>query len=402
MSVYVARSPIFNQAMDTFGYELVYNSGSPDRTGQTSTSPVGFCFETDQPLAGGRSLIIGGDPRDLARSLAQSNRADNTVVTIPASLEVSGDVMDAAHKLEQLGARLVIDGINTTHLHHALLDLASFVRLNAAQDWDEVAKTARSLAGSHLELMASHVDTEETFNDLKDLGVNYFAGGFLSSAPEHSSTELPSLATSRLLLLREINQPDLDIDSLARVIGTDVAMTYRLLRLVNSAAIGLRQHVTSVKHAAMMLGLNGVRKWAAVLVLQELGSPKSPELMIQSLIRAAFCESIAQRGPLFDRGGELYLLGLFSMIDALLSFPLEAILPQLPLAPDLKAALEGEENEVSRVLDLVTAYENANWPVVDQIAGEFAQHEERIALAYRQAVEAATELAADWLVVEAG
>jgi c-di-GMP-related signal transduction protein len=389
--MYVARHPIFDRVMETFGYELVFNA--PTISGAT-TSPAAFSPESDYALAGGRSLVVAGDPRPMAKMLSRSTYLGETVVAVPASLPASDDVLEAALHIERLGGRVAMDGIQLRHLDHALMKVASIARIDATRIDDELKALVRELSSTKLDLMATNVSSAEAVEPLKDLGFDYFTGQFISIPQESQDGELPALATSRLLLLRELNRPELDVDGLAQAISTDVAMTYRLLTLINSAAIGLKHTVTSVRQATIMLGMNGIRKWASVLVLQEIGSAKSRELIIQSLIRATFCEAIAQRGPLVERSSELYLLGLFSMIDALLDRPMDLILRSLPLAIDLKDALQGETNEVSRVLDLVTAYENANWSVVDRIAIQFAQQEERVAHAYRQAVAQATELAA--------
>lgn len=391
MSEYVARQPIFDRSMDTFGYELVYRS-SDGASGRPARRDL--CLVADRDLAGGRSLLVTADPRDLVTTLGRPEMLERTVVAIPGSATVNASLMDAARQLEQRGASLALDIEDVSPISPELLQLATYARIDASAASDILRAIAHELESSSVRLIATNVSSDDTRDELETLGFDYFAGSLISLGHESLGDSLPALATSRLLLLRELNRPELDVDGIARAIASDVSLSVKLLTLVNSAALGLRQHVTSVKHAAMMLGLNGIRKWSAVIAIQDLATGKPRELIIQSLIRASFCEAVAQRGPLFERTGELYLLGLFSMIDALLDRPLDVILGQLPLAMDLKEALLGEPNEVARVLDLVTAYESANWAHVDEIAGEFAQHEERVAQAYRQAVASATLLAA--------
>lgn len=340
-----------------------------------------------EPLAAGRTLFLKASPCNLVRGRVQALPAESTVIEIPSSAAESDEVFEAAQDLRGLGFQLALDEVSCESVASPLARIVDLVKVDISASQPQVWRTlATEFTALGVKLIANHVDTRESVDLLTELGFEYFQGFFFARPTIDQSGEMPTSIASRLLLLREINRRELDLEGLARAISSDLGLTHKLLTLLNSAALGLRQHVTSIQHAVRMLGENGLRKWAAAILLRELAEPKPPELAIHSLTRAGFCEIFAERGPLYERSAELYLMGLFSHLDAILDRPMDTILDELPLAPDIKQALLGEPNQVSQVLEMARAYEKANWSRVEQIAVDFAQQEERVASAYCRAV----------------
>src|SRR5262249_30736845 len=151
----------FDRVMETFGYELVFNAPEPFNAGRTPTTPPAFSPDVDYALAGGRSLVVAGDPRPIANALSQSKYLGETVVAIPATLPSTDDVMDAALRIEQLGGRVALDRLQPRHLDHALLKVASIARIDAAHIDDELGKLVHDLSDTKLELMATNVTSSE-------------------------------------------------------------------------------------------------------------------------------------------------------------------------------------------------------------------------------------------------
>jgi EAL and modified HD-GYP domain-containing signal transduction protein len=165
-----------------------------------------------------------------------------------------------------------------------------------------------------------------------------------------------------------------------------VGLTYKLLRFINSAIFSLPNRITSIKQALVMLGVAGLRKWASIVVLADLGKDKPRELTVHSVLRARFCELLAQRSPLRHRSNDLFMTGLFSMIDAFLGRPLVEILATLPIDDDIKSALLGTPGDVRHIYDLVLAYERAGWDTVSALAGRLGLGEPDVGAAYQEAV----------------
>ena len=149
------------------------------------------------------------------------------------------------------------------------------------------------------------------------------------------------------------------------MIGADTNLVYKLLTYINSVGIGLTNHVSNLRQAAVLLGFSGIRSWVTLISLQTFSEDKPSELFTLSLLRAKFCELIAadlnRPGLTPDTG---FLIGMFSLLDVLLSQPMEEVLKEVALADDLNDALLGEDNDLRRILDLVIAYEQGDWDKV--------------------------------------
>jgi c-di-GMP-related signal transduction protein len=159
----------------------------------------------------------------------------------------------------------------------------------------------------------------------------------------------------------------MDFQELSNLIQNEMAMTYKLLKLVNSAAFGLRKRVEHIKQALNMLGETGIRKWASILLMADLAEDKPRELVVSSLVRAKFCELLSCVPKWGDQGPALFLVGLFSLLDAIVGRPLSELLAELPLKSDISGAILGQ-GELGTALDLISALEQGKWSEVTRLA----------------------------------
>jgi len=169
-------------------------------------------------------------------------------------------------------------------------------------------------------------------------------------------------------------------------------LTYKLLRLINSAYVGLPQEVGSIKHALMLLGLSTIKRWASLFVLGGMGKDKPEELMITSIVRAQFCESLAPMAGLANRGPELFMMGMLSLIEAFMDRPMADILADLPISEDIKAALQGDPNRLRQILDLMVSYERGEWKAFSEASQKLQFEEKEIPGFYFKAVASAHQI----------
>jgi len=189
-----------------------------------------------------------------------------------------------------------------------------------------------------------------------------------------------------------VQKPEPEFDEMAEIIGHDPALSYRVLRLVNSAAFGLRTEVTSIKHALLILGMKEIREWFPLLIMTTLTQDKPDELITVSVVRARLAELTARQTRLVDRSAELFLAGLFSTIDVLLDQPMHEALAGLPLPGDVQKALVGQEGPITPLYRLALAYEQGLWDEVSELAGREGVPEQVLPRAYAAAVSWAREL----------
>ena len=238
----------------------------------------------------------------------------------------------------------------------------------------------REILPKHVRLLAEKIETEEEFQQALTYGYVLFQGYFFCKPTILQQKRLTSNALSKMRLLREINRQNVDFSSITGVISSDTNLVHKLLTYINSAGVGLANHVSNLKQATVLLGASGVRRWVTLVSLQTFSEDKPPELFTLSLMRAKFCELIAAKlkrpGLTADTG---FLLGMFSLLDVLLTLPMEDVLKEVNLSDELTDALLGKDNDLRRLLDLVIAYEKGDWDTViaycerENLSPEFLQ-----------------------------
>jgi len=198
--------------------------------------------------------------------------------------------------------------------------------------------------------------------------------------------EVPSHKLAYFRLIQELNQPELDFSAVEAILKSDLSLSLKLLRYINSAAIGLRYPVTSLRQAMVLLGEQNFRRWALLALATSLLEDKPQELILTGVIRGRFCELICQRVGWRILGVDPFLIGFLSVLDALLDQPLPQLLDELPIAPEIKDALSGRPTLLGFVYNLVIAYERADWEKVSELIGKVGLSEGEVTLLYAEAV----------------
>jgi len=199
-------------------------------------------------------------------------------------------------------------------------------------------------------------------------GYEYFQGYFFSRPVTHSTRKISGNKLNRLRILEQVNRPELSYEELDKIICQDVALSYKLLRYMNSAWFGLRYPIESIKRALVQLGAGEIRKWAALVTLRDMGEDKPNELLLMSMRRAKMSEIIGAMAEMGPQSPELFLMGMFSVIDALLDAPIQDILGKLPLDEQIKMALLGKDCPFGNVYNAVRTYEKGAWDDFAQYA----------------------------------
>jgi EAL and modified HD-GYP domain-containing signal transduction protein len=188
-------------------------------------------------------------------------------------------------------------------------------------------------------------------------------------------------------MLHAINRTHLDLPEVERILRQEPSLLMKLLRYLNSAYFGLRGQVTSIRHALTLLGENNVRKWTSVVALLDLAEDKPAELIITSLLRARCCELLALPLRMPERETDLFLLGLLSVMDAVLDRRMVDVLAEMPVVEEVKTALLGSSNQLRTVLDSVIAQEMGDWHHLRICAEQMKLNENLFPQTYLQAVQ---------------
>ncbi len=220
-----------------------------------------------------------------------------------------------------------------------------------------------------------------------EAGYSLFQGYFFSRPVIVNRKDVPISKLNALKLIAELNRPDLDVEAVHTVIKRDPALVYKLLRYINSAFFGLRHKVNSIRHALVLLGEREIRKWATLTVYSRLTAKQPYELVKLSLVRAQFLELLADCVGMAVEKDQLFLMGIFSVMDTLLSRPMDEAIQEVPLGDDIKAALLGTMNRYRVLYEIALGYEQAKWDTLSRISTDLRIDPSAFTARYLQAVE---------------
>jgi EAL and modified HD-GYP domain-containing signal transduction protein len=282
------------------------------------------------------------------------------VLEVLEDITPDAEVIAAVASLVQRGYTIALDDFIFREELLPLVELAHIVKLELPKiDPAALPEHVRRLRQYRCRLLAEKVETYEEFERCRALGIDYFQGYFLSRPETLSSRKLPANKLAVLQILARVQNPDVTLDELERLIGADVALSYRILRFANSAHAGAVRKVDTVKRAIVMTGLQQIRSWIRLIALARLDD-KPAELLRIALLRSRLCELLgAELGHKMTDTD--FSAGLFSTLEALLDKPISEILETLPLESGLADALRGRDGPIGAVLRCALAAERCDW-----------------------------------------
>jgi EAL and modified HD-GYP domain-containing signal transduction protein len=396
--VHVARQGILNARGHVIGYELLYRDGAGVTSCSTDADLAGARLLADAVLdlrldtiTDGRTAFITLTRSLLLNGAATLLRPEAAVFGIRDDVSVDADVVEACRNLSSSGYRLALDDFVPGSASEALLRLAAFVEIDVRKfSRADVIGLARSLAARRLPLVAKNVDTRDVFEWAREAGCTFFQGYYFCT-PETRSGGALSVHATHLRLLSALNQPHLTMDQLEELVKQDAVLSLRVLQCINSAAFAIRREVRSIREALVLLGTGPIRKWASVWCLAKLSAGSTSELATMAMLRARACELMAEKRLDVD-AGEMFLVGLCSLLDAMLNRPMKDALAELPLSDAARQALLGRQNSLRAVLEVVMAYEAGSWE--EALASDVIDDERTLPRVYSSALMWAREISA--------
>lgn len=393
MKLAIIRRPIFNRYMEVDAYEIIFRSGTSEYLGCTIADPVAesICSEVStsfslERLSNNKRIFVSFDNRLLQNEIALKLPRNLITVELMERLPPVERLLEICSHLKEEGYLIACNELIFIPAYEPVQKLIDVIRIDflavSGQMRREMSEKGKLLHGK---IMAYNVESVADFNETIQLGYDYVQGRFFTKPQIVAGSDINVSRGNYLRILSELTQPNIDLDRLAEVIQHDVAFSYKLMKFVNSAAFGFKTAIRSIKQALILLGKQEVMHWVSSLTLREAAHNKPQEVLSLSVTRAKFGELLAIQVGLTSRSNDLFLMGIFSLIDVLLDRALADILNELPLASDVTAALLGEKNQLKDLLELVLAYEKGDWAKVTAISAELNVLEEEIPKLYVKA-----------------
>lgn len=397
---FVARQPIFDKRLKVFGYELLFRSG-PESVFRPHESAAGSVIADSltlfdlQALVGHTRAFVNVDEKSLLGDSLRLLPKDHVVIELLESITPSQRVAEACLALVADGYTLALDDFLDYPKWEPLLNAAEFLKVDfRASDEETRAAVAQKYLAQGKQLLAEKVETEQELKSARSMGYAFFQGYFFCRPTMVSAKEIPGQKLSCVQLLQAIASPELNLSLVEKIFGQDPSLTYRLLRYLNSPLKGFRSEVKNIRHAISLLGEVEFRRWVAIVAVVSLSGSKPSELVRTALTRAYFCEEIAEHTGLAGKSGDLFLMGLLSVADALLDQPMELAIANLPVTGEIRGALTGGANSFRDIYETLLAYEHANWDAMSKAAIRVGKIEDQIPQCYLSATNRAGSVTA--------
>jgi len=393
---YVARQPIFDREEKVFGYELLFRDGLENAfTGDNdeasrATLDRSLLMGLDV-LCDGRRAFVNCTRDTLIKGLVTLLPSTITVVEILESVPSDPDVIAACQSLKDAGYLIALDDYVADDPREALAEIADIIKVEMQLTTEEQRLALIKRFGpTRCRLLAEKIETHAEFVRARDQGFVYFQGYFFRRPEMMNTHDMPANRMNYLRMLQEVSRPDLDSGALEKLIKAEASVCYRLLRYLNSAIFGFKSEIHSVRHALSMLGERDVRRWVRLVAAVGAGQETTSDLVLSALVRARFGELLSARVPHGD--SDLFLLGLLSLIDAMLEMPMEEVLEKLPLDHETKAVLLGQPSLLRPVYQLMLARESGEWAASAELSRSLHLDADDVAGFYWQAQQWAREV----------
>ncbi len=372
----IARQPILTADESVVGYELFFREDRQQRCftsdGDSATSAaidtlslVGFGV-----LCDGRLAFINCTHQMLLTDYFALLPPDNVVVEIQETVPADEDVIQACQRLKQGGYSIALDNFVTGDPRETLVPYADFIKVDVTKTpATQCASLVGRYASGTCRMLAHKVETRQHFLMAGEAGFTRFQGYFFRYPENLQVRQIPANQATYLRLLSAVSETEVDLEEVVELIKHEPSLCYRLLRYMNSSLPASSSPALSVRDALTLLGEQESVRWIRMATTLSMGQDKSSDLVLSSLVRARFCELIAQR---VEHGkSDLFLMGMLSLIDAILAVPIGMVIKELSLDPDVKAQLlsakTGKKTPLSPIYELMLAREAGDWELVTQL-----------------------------------
>jgi len=359
---------LFTQKMNTFLNPSILGTGRFDGAARVEGLEIIQSMGIDS-LSSDSDVFVTVSNMSIFSDLSEQCDAphERLVLLMDSTMKPEPMYIERLAELKSQGYKLAMRKLQVAEfeVYREILKLTDYVFLNHKKIDIGKAKIYFNKLYPHIRLCAVGVDNQEEYAALKASGgYQLYEGNFYRIPVNHGDHEVAPLKVNYIELLNTVNNENFELTHAADIIGRDTALTISLLRMVNRMAIN--SEITSIRHAAAMLGQKELKKWITTAVVGELCADKPNEITRLSLLRAKFAENLAGVFGMAQQASELFLMGLFSVLDVILDKPMEEALSMVHVSRQIRDVLGEKKGPLMKVYDFILRYENADWQEVSR------------------------------------
>lgn len=399
MGQYLARQPILDRKLNVIAYELLYRDnegrgiiqdGNQATTQVISQSLLGSDINK---IVADKKVYINFTEQIIIDELPLILDRDRLVIEVLEDVKPTQQVLDALKKIKEMGYTIALDDVSYPLPDQQLLQMADVVKV----DFMNIDQVKRQEISSHLKnypvrLLAEKIETMNEFRDAVKMGYELFQGYFFARPDLVTVREVKPLKVNYIRLLAELNKEEPSYDAMQSIVESDVSLSFKLLKLINSAAFYRTKKIETIKQALTMLGLQALRKWMAIAVVRDHCEDKPDELFKISLIRGKMIEVLCNKKHAKKSCEEGFLIGLLSLIDVMTDRDMAQVIRELPLSDDVIAGLTTRQSIGGQYLDLIEHYEESRMEELAECAKQMDVDIQELPFIYYDALEWTEEL----------
>ena len=363
--ILVARQPVYTRDLDVYAYELspqTERSNAATVSDQATSQLIinAFMDIGIERLAGKSLALISLSEHFLKSDYVLPLPINQVILKIPEQLQISDEVLAGLIRLHKQGYKLALDNYLQHPQLQPLAKLADIIVININELQDaQLEQQLSTLKKQHPLVLADHVNSHQQYENCHRLGADYIQGYFLNRPRIVRGESLSTSQMNVINLLSTLHNPDTDTTTVVDIISQDVALSYKLLQLMNTPLFRRSSKIESIQHATVMLGRKQLSSWASMLALSDMDNKPREQLRI-SMIRARSCELLAERAGL-SSPDVFFTVGLLSSLDLLMDKSLSELIKPLPLTESVSHALLHRQGEAGAALNCVLAQEEGDW-----------------------------------------
>ncbi|MDD9179783.1 MULTISPECIES: EAL and HDOD domain-containing protein [Aliivibrio] len=376
MYAYVARQPILSRKKQTIGYELLFRDGEsnafPNIEANQATSRLlveNFMSTGCNPALESPRSFINFPQESLISLVPTAFPKRKIVVEVLETCIPNDELFSAIKHLHRMGYIIALDDFSLDAVWDRFLPYSHIVKLDIMQLGIDVAceyVKQRKQQGCKQHYLAEKVETNDEFQQVFDAGFHFYQGYFFSKPEIIKNRVVKPEELLTMQLYQEVCREEVDFSRIEQLIAQDVSLSYQLLKFVNTASVRLENPISSFKQALVYLGEEQIKMFVTLIATAHAAINKPKELYKQSLVKGRFCELMICRIQNGTPGQQAFIVGLFSLLDALLDRKIDDVLEQLSLAREIEQAILLREGLLGSMLELYEGIDKGDWKSIDQ------------------------------------
>ncbi|NLK94992.1 MAG: HDOD domain-containing protein [Clostridiales bacterium] len=362
MSVFCARKAVYNRENDVCSYELLVGDKENNNEEPVEKALDYICNYATEGLmrfTNNKKAFVKFTEMSLIEEIPDLIGKENIIVNISGDVTVNDKVKKVIKKMFNNSFQIAYDISSINDKYDLLDEFVHIYKINfktiKSEDRDKIINSIYKLKNKH-GILAFNISNQAEYKEAFDKGIEYFSGDYFSKPVEINNNNVEVRNSARFSLIIELLNEELEIDRVENIVKSDLSISYKLIKFLNSAVFGFTEKIKSIRQAIMLLGKEELRKWLTLIIVSDIQRDNNEELVSNTIIRARFCELIAAKIDK-EKSSMAFMVGLFSDFQNYVNKDINEVVAELNFQDEINAALLGEENTLWYILELEKSYE---------------------------------------------